>query len=260
MRGREQVDTEGICVLERQDMNDGSMIVEIVSVYEKKVYLCLKEDKYNKAYNVYYITKRLYNKILKYKSVVLNSMESSFIGQMPYGVIDEEWIYVKQRDEKLFGKLKRRVRTVKGYMVLLLLLVIGVAIIGRGIYRIRYGKILRETVKETTGEVYKYTRTRVMGIGFFGYAEKYYNIYVSYSVNGRKYQGFYGTTARIPEKNEKITVKYDSKNPGKIVNFEEYREDTYHLIFTGCIVFAFAILQIISDIMTLRKRRTQSIN
>lgn len=249
MGEREQVYTEGICVLERQELNGGSTIVEIVSVYEKKVYLCLKEDKKNKAYNVYYITKRLYNKTLKYKSAVLDSMESIFIGQMPYGVGDEEWIYVKQRDEKIFGKLKRRVRTVKGYMVLLLLLVIGVAHIGRGIYRIGYEKVLRETVSSTTGSIYKCTRARPKGVLFFAYVENYYNIYVSYSVNGRRYQGFYGTTARIPKNNEEITVLYDSKHPGKIVNFEEYKEDTYYLIYIGCILFGYVILQILIDIL-----------
>lgn len=83
------------------------------------------------------------------------------------------------------------------------------------------------------GEIYDYSTARLRGVR---YAQGYYNIYVKYTVDGKKYKGYNGKTAIQPKKGDKITVFYDSENPDKIIVKEDMMDNAFYFLLYGSVI------------------------
>lgn len=237
-----------VVVINKQNLKKESNFVEKVSIYERILYLYFEENIQDKTYKVYIVSKKMYDNAILGCNFLGN--EEEYIGDMPIENIVEEWIYSIQKKTKVFGKIKsKKDKYVNGFTIAITL--IGIILIGIGIYKLEYKKNVLEREMSTTGVVYDYSTAQLRRT----FLEGYYNIYVKYTVDGKTYEGFYGKTAVKPSVGNTVVVYYDPHKPSKIINYEKISEYIFQFIFIGSILLVVGGMLVVVDIIRYIKEK-----
>lgn len=137
----------------------------------------------------------------------------------------------EKNTNKVFGNTGKKTGS-KATLILAGIILIGLILVGIGLWRIGYKKQLLSREAVTEGIITNYTASRIRG----QYMSGYYNVYVSYTVDGERYNGYNGKTATKPKKGDTMVVHYDSDNPGTIIVKDEMDENTFQFIYMGAII------------------------
>ncbi len=160
----------------------------------------------------------------------------------------------EKNTNKVFGSTGKKAGR-KGILILVGITLIGFVLVGIGLWRIEYKKQLLSREAVTEGIINIYSTSRIRG----QYMSGYYNVYVSYTVDGERYKGYNGKTATKPKKGDTMAVYYDSDNPGTIIVKDEMDENTFHFIYMGAIIAIVGMALLVSYAFRKKHPYTPSI-
>lgn len=142
---------------------------------------------------------------------------------------------------------------VKALIIYSLCLLVSMSVLGFGIWRISYKKILESRMGYAEGTVVRYTHDMMQGKVMYGL----YNLYVKYEVDGVYYEGHNGTTASEPKTGMKVTVRYDTKHPDRILVLDEMGERTIYFLIIGTVFTVFFLANLIPKIIEVKKKASE---
>lgn len=238
---------KNINIVKKNEFKSSDCYVEEISICQTVIYLYFKLISRENVYRVYNISSKTYKNVLA--GADISEDREDYVGNMPVGKDEKQWICEMQNTNKVFGSIGKKAGR-KGTLILAGITLIGFVLVGIGLWRIEYKKQLlsREAVVE--GEISHYSTSRIRGKR---YAKGYYDVFVSYSVDGKNYEGYNGKTAIKPKEGDTMVVHYDSDNPGTIIIKDEMDENTFHFIYMGAIIAIVGGVLLISDVLH-RKR------
>ncbi len=217
-------------VKKKNELELGAGVVEEISICKIPLYIYFKRKSYESEYKVYNVSENTYKKLLTGNDI--QEDREDFLGNMPIEQDEIIWLVEKQNHQKVFGKIGAN-STKTGLLILWTITLFGICLAGIGLFKYSYCKKLIEREAAVEGEIYDYSTARLRGVR---YAQGYYNIYVKYTVDGKKYKGYNGKTAIQPKKGDKITVFYDSENPDKIIVKEDMRDNAFYFLLYGSVI------------------------
>lgn len=205
----------------------------------KTVYLYLLRDKNVEEYSVYNVSENTYKNILRGQKIKKD--EEEYLGNMNINQDIALWIEKRQKEDKIFGKIKDNSKK-KVNSILGILFLIGLVLLGVGAWRVYCKNSLETKAVETEGEIVKYTTARLVGKRS---ANGYYNVYVRYTVDGKSYEGYNGKTATKQNVGDHMVVKYDPKHPSYIFIGDEMAQYTFIFFLIG------GVIAVVSGVMLL---------
>lgn len=238
---------KNINIVKKMILNQSDCYVEEISICQTVIYLYFKLVFRENVYRVYNISNKTYENVLA--GADISEEREDFVGNMPVGMDEKQWICEMQNTNKVFGSIGKKAGK-QGILILTGIILIGLVLVGIGLWRMEYNKQLlsREAVVE--GEISHYTRTRYAG---------YYNVYVSYRVDGKNYEGYNGKTAIEPKERDTMPVYYDSDNPGTIIVKDEMNENTFRFIYMGAIIAIVGGALLVSAVLHKKHPYTASV-
>lgn len=222
-------------------------VIEEISICKIPLYIFFKRMPNKSEFKVYNVSENTYKKLLAGNDI--QEEREDFIGNMPIEQDEKIWLVEKQNHQKVFGKIGNN-STKTGLLIFGIITLLGICLVGIGLFKHCYCKKLIERQAVVEGKIYDYSTARLRGVR---YAEGYYNIYAEYTVDGKKYKGYNGKTAIQPRKGDKITVCYDSENPDKIIVEEDMKDNVFYFLLYGSVIAVVGATLFGSDIVILRK-------
>lgn len=213
-----------VTIQDEQQVGNNKIIKATIG--NKIICLYLLKNNNKAEYSVLNISEKKYNEVLQGQH--FNGLGEELFGTMNIGQDVAQWIETKQKNEKAFGDIKNG-RKIWARLILCMIPLLGIILTGIGLWRIQYKRAVEKRAITTEGEVVRYTTAHINGT----HTEGYYKVYVEYYVDGKRYEGYNGTTATKRATGAKVTVKYDPENPGYIYVSEDMFEDTFMFFLLG---------------------------
>ena len=231
-----------IKITETYALKTGKSHAEKVEIFKMEFILYFEALADDTEYKVYRISEKTYKKALTgYK---IEDQNKEYVGSMPLEEDEQRYIMNLQNKYKIFGKFERK-KGGKALTVISCIVLVGVVMMLFGGFKIFNNKQVLARKQVVQGEVTNISTNRLMGKR---YAEGYYDVHVKYSVNGKTYEGYNGTTANQLRIGEKMNVCFDSKHPERIIVMEDMKQYSFLFVYIGAIVAVVGTTLLISEI------------
>lgn len=237
-----------IKIKKKDELKLGTSIVEEISIHNISLYIYYKRKPNEQEYKVYNVSENTYKKLLAGNDI--QEDREDFLGNMPIEQDERIWLVEKQNHQKVFGKIGSN-STKTGLLILGIITLSGICLVGIGLFKHSYYKKVIERKAEVEGTIYDYSTVRLRGVR---YAEGYYNIYAEYTVDGKNYKGYNGTTAIQPRKGDKTIVYYDSEKPDKIIVEEDMKDSVFYFLLYGSVTAVVGATLFGSDYVISKKK------
>lgn len=224
-----KIKEKDIIIKKKDELKIGAGIVEEISIRNISLYIYYKRKPNEQEYKVYNVSENTYKKLLAGNDI--QEEREDYLGNMPIEQDEKIWLVEKQNHQKVFGKIGRNSAKTE-LLIYGIITLLGICLVGIGLFKNSYCKKLIERKVEVEGKIYDYSTVRLRGVR---YAEGYYNIYAEYTVDDKKYNGYNGKTAIQPRKGDKTIVYYDSEKPDRIIVEEDMKDNAFYFLLYGSV-------------------------